>query len=133
MPFLRETWVVSFRGRMQSTLGDDDLVPYFLMPQLGSGRTLRAYSDADAGATATALLTNSGVSLDPEPARAGHGALLRCRQGRAAASADLDSSDWNSNWGIGARFHGPTSTVLRIEAAHGVEGWNVVFATSAAF
>jgi hypothetical protein len=31
------------------------------------------------------------------------------------------------------RFHGPTATVLRIEAAHGSQGWNLVFATRAAF
>ena len=37
-------WVISLRGRVQTTLDDDDVVPYFLLPQLGSGSTLRGYS-----------------------------------------------------------------------------------------
>ena len=49
------------------------------------------------------------------------------------AGADLDFDGLKSDWGIGARFHGPTTTVLRIEAARGSEGWRLVFATSAAF
>ena len=43
LPILRENWVISLRGRVQTTLDDDDKVPYFLLPQLGSGRTLRGY------------------------------------------------------------------------------------------
>jgi len=41
IPILRETWVLSLRGRMQTTLDGD--VPYLMMPALGSGSTLRAY------------------------------------------------------------------------------------------
>ncbi len=44
IPMLRETWVVSLRARLQTTVDDDDLVPYFLMPSLGSSSTLRAYN-----------------------------------------------------------------------------------------
>ncbi len=42
-PILRETWVLSLRGQVQTTLREDDQVPYFLLPSLGSGDTLRAY------------------------------------------------------------------------------------------
>jgi hypothetical protein len=38
-----------------------------------------------------------------------------------------------SNYGIGARFHGPTRTPLRIELAKGNEGVQLVFSASAAF
>ena len=44
VPILRDAWVLSFHGRIESTLDDDDVVPFFLLPSLGSGRTLRAYS-----------------------------------------------------------------------------------------
>ena len=44
LPILRENWVLSFRGRVQSMLDDDDNVPYYLLPSLGSGSTLRGYS-----------------------------------------------------------------------------------------
>ena len=44
IPILRENWVISLHGLLQTTLDDADTVPYFLMPSLGSGSTLRAYS-----------------------------------------------------------------------------------------
>ena len=42
LPILREIWVISLHGLVQTTLDDDDTVPYFLLPSLGSGSTLRA-------------------------------------------------------------------------------------------
>jgi len=47
--------------------------------------------------------------------------------------ADLDLDGLKSNVGIGIRFHGPAATPIRVELAHGDEGFNVVFAGSAAF
>ena len=44
IPLLRENWVLSLRARVQTTLDDDDLVPYFLLPSLGSRSTLRGYT-----------------------------------------------------------------------------------------
>jgi hypothetical protein len=38
-----------------------------------------------------------------------------------------------TNWGIGARFHGPAATPLRAELAHGSDGWKLVFGSNAAF
>ena len=80
LPILRENWVLSFRGRVQSTLGDDDIVPYYLLPSLGSGRTLRGYSTA--ALPQPARIADVGrVPLDSQPARARHGVVLRRRQG----------------------------------------------------
>jgi outer membrane translocation and assembly module TamA len=47
--------------------------------------------------------------------------------------SDLDFDGLKTDWGIGARFHGPTSTVLRIEAARGSDAWRLVVSTNAAF
>ena len=44
IPILRENWVLSLHGLLQTTLDDADTVPYFLLPSLGSGSTLRGYS-----------------------------------------------------------------------------------------
>ena len=33
---------------------------------------------------------------------------------------------FTTSWGIGARFHGPTFTALRLELARGREGWLIV-------
>ena len=46
---------------------------------------------------------------------------------------DLDFDSLKSNWGIGARFHGPMTTLLRIEGAKGTEGWRLVVSTGPAF
>ncbi len=43
LPLLRETWVFSLHGLLQTTLDDGDTVPFFLLPSLGSGSTLRGY------------------------------------------------------------------------------------------
>ena len=43
IPILRETWVVSLRVRAESIVRESDVVPFFLMPGLGGGTTLRAY------------------------------------------------------------------------------------------
>ena len=43
IPLLRENWVLVGRASAQTTLNDNDLIPYFLLPALGSGSTLRAF------------------------------------------------------------------------------------------
>ena len=43
LPILRENWVLSLHGVARTTLDDEQTVPYFLLPALGSGSTLRAY------------------------------------------------------------------------------------------
>ncbi|MEO8370940.1 MAG: hypothetical protein ABI806_17285 [Candidatus Solibacter sp.] len=44
LPLLRETWVLAGRARMETTLNDNRPIPYFMLPQLGSGDTLRAFA-----------------------------------------------------------------------------------------
>src|SRR5688572_28314128 len=131
LPILRENWVISVRGRVQSTLDDDDLVPYFLLPQLGSGRTLRAYSTGRFR-DRHSILTSAELRWIPN--RIGLDMALFYDAGKVTPRReDLDFNGLESNWGIGARFHGPSTTVLRLEAARGKDGWHLVIATSAAF
>jgi hypothetical protein len=130
IPILRETWVVSLRGRVESTLGDD-VVPYFLMPSLGSGSTLRAYSTGRFR-DRHSLLTSAEFRWIPS--RLALDMALFVDAGKVAARRqDLDFDNLTSNWGLGVRFHGPISTPLRIEMARGREGWHLVFASGAAF
>ena len=51
----------------------------------------------------------------------------------AARRQDLDLRDMKTDVGLGFRFHGPAATPLRIEVAHGQEGFGIVFAASEAF
>jgi hypothetical protein len=131
IPVLRETWVFSFRGRVQSTLGDDDIVPYYLLPSLGSGSTLRAYATGRFR-DRHSLLTSAEFRWIPN--RLAMDMALFYDAGKVASRReDLDFDGVKSNWGIGARFHARSVTVLRIELARGDEGWHLVVATRAAF
>jgi hypothetical protein len=131
LPILRENWVLSVRGRVQSVLDDNDTVPYYLMPYLGSGRTLRGFSTARFRDRHT-LLTSAEfrwivnrLALDM--------AVFYDTGKVASRREDLNFENLNSDWGIGARFHGPTTTPLRIEMAKSRDGWRLVFSSNASF
>jgi len=131
IPILRENWVISLRGRMESTLGDDDQVPYFLLPSLGSGSTLRAYSswrfrDRHAVLTSGELrFIINRLALDT---------AVFVDAGMVAPRLDaITTSAFVTDYGLGLRFHGPARTPLRVEIANGREGTRLVFTASAAF
>jgi hypothetical protein len=131
VPLLRETWVVSMRGRVQTTLNDNDLVPYFLLPALGSGRTLRAF-DNDRFRDRHSLLMSAEFRWIPNPF--GLDMALFYDAGKVTSRRrDLNFKGLKSDVGIGARFHGPFSTPLRVELAVGNEGWRLIISGSAVF
>ena len=131
VPLLRETWVLAFRGRLESILDDEDVVPFYLLPALGSGDTLRGYA-TDRFRDRHALLLSAEWRWAPN--RHFFDMALFVDAGKVAARrADLDLRGLRTNWGIGARFHGPSSTALRVEVAKGREGWAYIFAASPAF
>jgi hypothetical protein len=131
IPILRENWVVSLHGLVQTTLDDDDNVPYFLMPSLGSGSTLRAYPSWRYRDRHSLLLQGEFRWI---PNRMGLDMALFYDMGKVTPRwDDLSLSHLKSDVGLGVRFHGPFATPLRIELAHGREGLHLVFAGSAAF
>jgi len=131
IPLLRETWVLSMRGRVETTLNENDLVPYFLLPALGSGRTLRAF-DNDRFRDLHSLLLSAEFRWIPNPF--GLDMALFYDAGKATnRRGDLNFKGLKSDVGIGARFHGPFSTPLRIDLAVGNEGWRLRLSSSAVF
>ena len=132
IPLLYGNWVISLRGRMQTILDDEDVVPYFLLPQLGSGSTLRGYPTGFFR-DRHSILTSAEFRWIPN--RLGMDMAIFYDAGKVTNDrSDLDFDDLESNWGFGARFHTPTSTILRLEAARPKNGkWRVIFATGAAF
>ena len=131
IPILRETWVVSLHGLVQTTLDDDDVVPYFLLPSLGSGSTLRAYPSWRFRDRHSLLLSGEFRWI---PNRLGLDMALFYDTGKVTPRwDDLSLDGLKSNVGVGIRFHSPLVTPLRIELARGSEGFNLVFAGSAAF
>jgi len=130
IPLLRETWVLAARGRVETTLNDNDLIPYFLLPSLGSGSTLRAFN-TDRFRDRHSLLMTAEFRWTPSVAL---DMALFYEAGKVASRRkDLNFKEMKSDVGIGARFHGPRSTPLRLEFAVGNEGWQIVFAGDAIF
>lgn len=132
VPLLYNNWVLSVRGRVQTILDDSDVVPYFLLPQLGSGRTIRGYSTGRFR-DRHSILTSAELRWIPN--RLGLDMAVFYDAGKVTAERrDLDFRDLQSSWGVGARLHVPTRTILRIEAARPRSGtWRLVVATGAAF
>jgi hypothetical protein len=131
LPILRENWVVSLRGQLQTTLDDADQVPYFLLPSLGSGSTLRAYSSWRFRDRHSLLVSGEWRWI---PNRMGFDMAFFYDAGMVANRLRaIAIDDFVTNIGVGARFHTPVATPLRIEVAKGREGLHLVFAASAAF
>ena len=131
VPILRETWVFSLRARAETTLGDDEAVPYFLLPSLGSGSTLRGYATGRFR-DRHALLTQAEWRWIPN--RMAFDMAIFFDAGKVAATrSGLGFDNLAHNWGVGARFHTPAATPLRVEIAKGSDGWNLVFSGNAAF
>jgi hypothetical protein len=131
VPILRENWVMSFHGVARTTIEDGDTVPYFLMPSLGSGSTLRAYPSWRFRDRHSLLMSAEWRWL---PTRLFLDVALFYDAGKVAGyRKDLDFTGLTHNWGVGVRLHGPMTTPLRIELARGREGYNLVFSGAAAF
>jgi hypothetical protein len=130
-PILRENWVLSLHGVAKTTVDDEDVVPYFLMPALGSGSTLRAYSSWRFRDRHSLLMSGEWRWM---PSRLFLDVALFYDAGKVAADrSDLNFSGLTHDWGLGFRFHSPLATPLRIEIARGREGVNLVFSGTAAF
>jgi outer membrane protein assembly factor BamA len=131
IPIVRENWVLSLRGRLQSIVGDSDTVPFFLLPSLGSGSTLRGYSSWRFRDRHAALFSAEWRWL---PNRMAMDAALFVDAGTVAGRfTALGSAGLQSDVGFGVRFHSPVATPLRIDLAYGREGIKLNFTASAAF
>ena len=129
VPILRETWVLSLHGLLQTTL--DGEVPHFLMPSVGGGSTLRGY-DSWRYQDRHAVLMQAEWRWTPN--RHGLDMALFYDAGTVAGTRDgLTLGNLATDFGIGVRLHSLLATPLRIELAHGREGTRLVFSGSAAF
>jgi hemolysin activation/secretion protein len=119
LPILRETWVLSFHGRVQTAFDkDDQQTPFFMLPALGGGSSLRGYSSWRFRDRNSLLLqaewrimVNRYLDM----------AFFYDAGKVAARTSDLDFDGLKDNYGFGLRFHGPFATPLRVELAHSRE------------
>ncbi len=136
---IRDRWIVSARARLQTTLGDESAVPYFLLPSLGSGGTLRAHAAERFRGFHTILGTIEGRWLYREwtlrARRASIGLELAAFYdlGQVAAARGNLFDALEHDLGIGARMHWRNTTPVRMDLAKGSEGWRIVFSGAAPF
>ena len=130
LPLLRETWVLAARGRVETTLNDNDVIPYYLLPVLGSGDTLRGFA-TDRFRDRHSMLMNAEFRWLPS---VGLDMALFYDAGKVTSRRnDLSFRGLKSDVGIGARFHGLIATPLRVDLAVGNEGWRLVLSSGPVF
>jgi len=123
VPLMRETWVLAARGKVETLLNDNDLVPYFMLPSLGGGHNLRGYAN-DRFRDRHSMLMNAEFRWTPA---IGLDMAVFYDAGKVASRRnDLSFQGLKSDVGIGARFHGLAATPLRLDFAVGNEGWRMV-------
>lgn len=131
VPLLREAWVLSFHGRVQSAIDQTtQQTPFFMLPALGGGSSLRGYSSWRFRDRHSLLMQaewrimlNRYMDL----------AFFYDAGKVASRRSDLDPHGLKDDAGVGVRFHGPFATPLRIELAKSREGFAVVFSASPIF
>ena len=131
VPLVREQFVIAARGLITLANPDSgDEIPVMLAPFLGSGSTLRAFANRRFSDHNRLLLTGE---YRWRPSRYLDMALFVDAGQVARERTELSFSKLETDYGIGARFHGPNFNALRIELAHGREGIRLVFSGTQAF
>jgi len=131
LPILREAWVLSLHGRAQfADAGDGQAVPYFMLPSLGGGSSLRGFASWRFRDMNSLLLQAEWRVIG---SRLVDMAFFYDAGRVAARRADLTDSPLKSDYGVGFRLHSPAATPLRIEFAKSNEGLALVFSAKAAF
>ena len=121
VPVADARWVFAFHGwGVFTNASDNALVPFYLMPSLGGGNTLRAFPDYRFH-DQHLLLTTAEARF----ALFDHVDLAAFVDAGSVASRMrlLDLAE--RSYGMGVRLHAERATFLRLDMAHGREGWNV--------
>jgi outer membrane protein assembly factor BamA len=124
-------WVLSLRGRVQTThLDDDQVIPFFMLPALGGGSSLRGFTSWRFRDRHSLLLQAEWRVL----VNSFFDTAIFYDAGKVTdRQSDLDLDGLKSDYGIGFRLHGPAATPLRIELAKSNEGLVIVFSAKASF
>jgi hypothetical protein len=131
VPVFRDAWVLSLRGKVSTTYtSDGEQIPFFMLPALGGGSTLRGYSSWRFRDNHSLLLQAEWRTL---VSNYFDFAVFYDAGKVVPRRGELDLSGLKSDVGIGFRLHGPAATPLRIELAKGQEGMSLVFSAHATF
>ena len=119
-------WLLAFRGWVVLTdVPSGNEVPFYLLPAIGGNNTLRSYHNLEFH-DLNSLVANA----ESRWALFTHvdGALFLDAGNVAATAGDLNLG--TVSYGAGVRVHIERTTIARLDVAHGVQGWQVVFRTS---
>jgi hypothetical protein len=132
LPILRETWVLSFRGRVQTANEKDgQQTPFFMLPALGGGSSLRGYASWRFRDQNSLLLQAEWRIIVN---RYFDVAFFYDAGKVTSRTSDIDFDGLKDDFGFGVRFHGPFATPLRVEVARSRENsLSFIFASSASF
>ena len=130
-PILREAWVISLRTYAQTSYTKDgQQIPFFLLPYVGSGSTMRGFTShrfRDQNRIVAQAEWRIMVNRFIDTAFFYDAGKVTERR------ADLDFTGLKSDYGFGVRFHGPFDTPLRVDVARSSEGTRLVLSAHAMF
>jgi hypothetical protein len=131
LPILRETWAITVRGVVQTAFhkGDQE-IPFFMLPSLGGGSTLRGFRSWRFRDRNSLLLQAEWRVMTN---RFFDTAFFYDAGKVAAHPSDLDLNGLKHDYGVGFRFHSLDATILRVDVARSQEGTRLVLAASHAF
>lgn len=130
-PILREAWVISLRAVARTDYEKaGQQTPFFLLPYLGSGHSLRGFI-SHRFRDQNSLLLQAEWRIMAN--RFMDTAVFYDAGKVTARRQDLDFNDLKSDYGFGVRLHGPFATPLRIEVARSTEGTRLVVSTTPIF
>ena len=119
IPLMRANWVVALRGLATITdIDDTEAVPYFMLPSLGGGKTLRGFPDFRFRDRQRLVMN---AELRWTPARFLDMAVFYDAGKVAARKGDLDFRDLENSYGIGMRIIGVKGYAFKVEVAHSRE------------
>ena len=129
LPFLEKKWVIALHGwGVFSDTSADHQVPFYLLPSLGGNNTLRGYYDYrfhDRNMLVANIESRWALFSRVDLAAFVDAGNVAARVG----DLNLDKR----SYGVGIRAHSETSTYVRLDVAHGPEGWRVFIKMSDPF
>lgn len=127
IPILHGNWVLYLGVRASTTsTSDGNVVPFFLMPQLG-GNDLRGFVSYRFRNRHSLMFTAEYRWYVQEFVDM---AIFYDAGKVAPERSQLDFDSLKSSVGAGLRFHGPQTTIVRLELARSREGFRFIFGFS---
>jgi outer membrane protein assembly factor BamA len=131
IPILKEHWILGFRAYVETTENKDgQIIPYHMLPSLGGNDTHRAYGDFRFRDLHMMVLS---AEYRWTPSRIIDMAFFVDTGKVASDRSDLDFDNLKTGYGVGWRFHGPLTTLWRVDLGHGDEGFRLHLTTGVSF